>query len=137
MQADTTDRQLYTIKDTGGGASIIGVNVTIQNVGRTTEGCDAHLAVGAASVGQCQTSTSGLGSAASPGAQKWRLDNVPGEPSMVLISNEVRVSVWVGAGWSEQGRVWVGRLAGGLARAWGRVCLPFSAARTPPLHKPH
>ena len=56
---------------------------------------------------------------------------------MVLISTEVRVSVWVGAGWSEQGRVWVGRLAGGLARAWGRVCLPFSAARTPPLHKPH
>ena len=96
MQADTTDRQLYTIRDTRGGASIIGVNVTIQNVGRTAEGCDAHLAVGAASVGQCQTSTtSGMGSAASPGATNWRLDNVPGQPGMVLISNEVCVREWV------------------------------------------
>ena len=70
-------------------------NVTIVDVGRTSEGCAAHLSVGTATVGQCQNSASGLGSAASPGAQSWLLENVPGQPGYVYISNEVRCGVRV------------------------------------------
>ena len=64
-------------------------------MGRSNEGCDAHLSVGTVTVGHCQTSTSGLGSVALAGAETWRLDNVPGEPNMVYISSEVR-AVWCG-----------------------------------------
>ena len=69
------------------------VDVTIVDIGRTTEGCAAHLSVGTATVGQCQNTVSRLGTAASPGAKNWLLENVPGEPGMVYISNEVRVVV--------------------------------------------
>ena len=66
------------------------VNVTIVDVGRTAEGCAAYLSVGSATQGWCQTTTSGLGSSTSPGAQNWLLTDVPDEPGMVYISNEVR-----------------------------------------------
>ena len=122
--ADSTDRQLYTVKrSVGNNPSIIGVrrapgsgcpspigtlhpwrdadtratavvplqvNVTIVDVGRTTEGCAAYLSVGSASIGWCQTTTSGLGTASSPGAASWLLENVPGQPGYVYISNEAR-----------------------------------------------
>ena len=65
------------------------VNTTIVDVGRTAEGCAAHLSVGSASVGQCAVTTTGLGSSAAPGAQRWVLEAVPGEAGMVYISNQV------------------------------------------------
>ena len=64
-------------------------NVTIVDVGRTAEGCAAYLSVGTATVGQCQNTVSGLGSSTSAGAQNWLLENVPGQPGYVYISNEV------------------------------------------------
>ena len=42
------------------------INTTIVDMGRATEGCNAYLSVGTVAVGQCQTTTSGLGSSASP-----------------------------------------------------------------------
>ena len=66
------------------------VNTTIINVGRTGEGCAAHVSVGSASAGQCVMTTVGLGSATSPGVQQWVLDAVPGEAGMVYIRNAVR-----------------------------------------------
>ena len=64
--------------------------MAIVDVGRTAEGCAAHLAMGTATVGQCQNTVSGLGSATSPGANSWLLENVPDQPGFVFISNEVR-----------------------------------------------
>ena len=69
-------------------------NVTIVDIGRTAEGCAAHLAVGSASVGQCAVTTTGLGSSTSPGAQRWVLEAVPGEAGMVYISSQVRCPSW-------------------------------------------
>ena len=70
---------------------LLQANVTIVDIGRTAEGCAAHLAVGTATVGQCQNTVSGLGSATSAGANSWLIENVPGQPGFVYISNEVRV----------------------------------------------
>ena len=89
--ADTTGRQLFSVKRaSGGGAGIMGVNVTIADVGRTSEGCAAFLTVGSATAGQCAITIARLGSAAGIGAQKWVLEAVPGgQPGLVYISNEV------------------------------------------------
>ena len=88
---DTTGRQLFSVKRaSGGGAGIMGVNVTIADVGRTSEGCAAFLTVGSATAGQCAITIARLGSAAGIGAQKWVLEAVPGgQPGLVYISNEV------------------------------------------------
>ena len=74
---------------------LLQANVTIVDVGRTAEGCTAYLSVGTVTVGQCQTTTTGLGSSASPGAQNWLLENVPGLPGYVYISNEVKAPAFL------------------------------------------
>ena len=90
VATDHTDRQLYSVMPVSGAkTSIIGVNVSIANIGRIHEGCSAHICVGAATVGRCATTTAGMGSLAGIGSQSWRLENVPGEPNVVLISSEV------------------------------------------------
>ena len=69
---------------------LLQVNATIVDVGRTAEGCAAHLSVGSASAGECGVTITGLGSASCPGVQRWVLEAVPGEAGMVFIKNEVR-----------------------------------------------
>ena len=74
---------------------LLQVDTTIVSIGRTAEGCAAHLSVGSATVGQCAVTTTKFGSAASPGAHRWVLEAVPGEAGMFYISNEVsEVGLW-------------------------------------------
>ena len=85
---DNTNRQLFQISGYGTGVPI-GINVTFVNVGRTTEGCANYLSV-AAAAGQCSNNKVQLGSKTSLGATVWEIQNVPGQPGHVYITNAVR-----------------------------------------------
>ena len=92
-----SNRQLFSVVPSlasGGAASgIVGVNLTIVNIGRTGEGCAAtYASVASVSPSWCAVTSAGLGTASSPGAQRWALENVPGGgPNLVYISNQVCV----------------------------------------------
>ena len=86
---DQTNRQLFQIS--GYGTSVpLGTNVTFANVGRTSEGCASYLSV-AAAAGQCSNTKVLLGSKTGLGAASWEIQNVPGQPGYVYITNAVRV----------------------------------------------
>ena len=89
--ADTTNRQLYTVlPTTGNGVGIIGIPVTILNVGRNNQGCASYAVEGSTS--QCGDTMAHMGTKASPGATQWILDAIVGEPGMVHIHNQVSLS---------------------------------------------
>ena len=80
---DNTNRQLFAVSGYGG------TNVAFMNVGRTSEGCANYISV-AAAAGQCSNTKVQLGSKTGLGAIAWEIQNVPGQPGYVYITNAVR-----------------------------------------------